>query len=469
MRNLLVAVLLSAVALGASAQKEQPKSAAGGRTANLPDFTSLMKQQGPAVVNVITKRDPGRNPKPQAQGEDPLAEFFRRFMPDAPERERGPGQGMGLGSGFIISQDGYVLTNAHVVAGDGEVTVRLADAKREFKAKVIGADERTDVALLKIDATGLPTVKLGKSTALQPGEWVAAIGSPFGFENTITAGIISATGRSLPAETYVPFIQTDVAVNPGNSGGPLINLAGEVVGVNSMIYSQTGGYMGVSFAIPIEVALEVGKQLRAEGKVTRGRLGVRIQPMTKELAQSFQLQETDGALIATVEPGSPADKAGLKPGDVVLGFNGQKLDDPNKLPRLVAATKPGQSATLRIWRNGKAEEVKFTAAELVAETKAAKPAADKSQQKTNRLGLVVSELPEAQRRALGVDYALVVERADAARSPLRPGDVIVGVGRETFKSAEEFERLLEQRKQGDTVALLVRRGEATVYVPVEVG
>ena len=468
MRNLLLAALLSAVAFAAPAQ-QQPKSAAGGRTANLPDFTSLMKQQGPAVVNVITKRDPGKNPKPQAQAEDPLAEFFRRFMPDAPERERGPGQGMGLGSGFIISQDGYVLTNAHVVAGDGEVTVRLADAKREFKAKVIGADERTDVALLKIDATGLPTVKLGKSTALQPGEWVAAIGSPFGFENTITAGIISATGRSLPAETYVPFIQTDVAVNPGNSGGPLINLAGEVVGVNSMIYSQTGGYMGVSFAIPIEVALEVGKQLQAEGKVTRGRLGVRIQPMTKELAQSFQLQETDGALIATVEPGSPADKAGLKPGDVVLAFNGQKLDDPNKLPRLVAATKPGQSATLRIWRNGKAEEVKFTAAELVAETKAAKPAADKSQQKTNRLGVVVSELPSAQRRALGVDYALLVERADSARSPLRPGDVIVGVGRETFSSVEDFERLIEQRKQGDTVALLVRRGDLTAYVPVEVG
>jgi serine protease Do len=321
MRNLLVAVLLSAVAVAAPAQ-QQPKSAAGGRAANLPDFTTLMKQQGPAVVNVITKREPkvARNEPRGGAGssapEDPLAEFFRRFMPDAPERgpggQNGPGQGMGLGSGFIISQDGYVLTNAHVVAGDGEVTVRLADAKREFKAKVIGADERTDVALLKIEATGLPTVKLGKSAALQPGEWVAAIGSPFGFENTITAGIVSATGRSLPAETYVPFIQTDVAVNPGNSGGPLINLAGEVVGVNSMIYSQTGGYMGVSFAIPIEVALEVGKQLRSEGKVTRGRLGVRIQPMTKELAQSFRLQEPDGALIATVEPGSPADKAGTQ-------------------------------------------------------------------------------------------------------------------------------------------------------------
>jgi serine protease Do len=480
-RIALVALLAFATAVPAQQQQDK-KSAAGGRTANLPDFTSLMKQQGPAVVNVITKRDPARTARnergqpgqpgqpapqgPQSQAEDPLLEFFRRFMPDAPER--GPSPGQGLGSGFIISQDGYVLTNAHVVAGDGEVTVRLADAKREFKAKVIGADQRTDIALLKIDATGLPTVKLGKSDTLQPGEWVAAIGSPFGFENTITAGIVSATGRSLPAETYVPFIQTDVAVNPGNSGGPLINLAGEVVGVNSMIYSQTGGYMGVSFAIPIEVALEVGKQLRAEGKVTRGRLGVRIQPMTKELAQSFKLESPEGALIATVESGSPADKAGLKPGDVVLAFNGQKIDDPNKLPRLVAGTKPGQSAALRIWRNGNAEEVKFTAAELVAEAKAPKPAADRAA-KPNRLGLVVSELPTAQRRALGIEYGLMVEGADPSRTPLRPGDVIVGVGREGFGSLEEFERLIEAQKQGDTVALLVRRGEATVYVPVPVG
>jgi serine protease Do len=444
-----------------------------------------MKQQGPAVVNVITKREAarsgrgtqGQGPGPNVPGapgtgpggpgaEDPLSEFFRRFMPDAPERA--PGPGAGLGSGFIISKDGYVLTNAHVVAGDGEVTVRLADAKREFKAKVIGADERTDIALLKIDAKDLPTVKLGKSSSLQPGEWVAAIGSPFGFENTITAGIVSATGRSLPAETYVPFIQTDVAVNPGNSGGPLINLAGEVVGVNSMIYSQTGGYMGVSFAIPIEVALDITKQLRADGKVTRGRLGVRIQPMTKELAQSFRLEEPNGALIAAVEPGSPADKAGLKPGDVVVAFNGQKIDDPNKLPRLVAATKPGASASLRIWRDGKAEEVKFTAAELTAEARPAKTEQDKGA-KPNRLGLVVSELPEAQRRALGVEYGLVVESAAGGRTPLRPGDVILGVGRERFRSLEEFERLIAEQKQGESVALLVRRGEATVYVPVEVG
>ncbi len=477
MRSLALVVLLTAFATVAPAQPPS-KSAAGGRTANLPDFTSLMKQQGPAVVNVINKREPAKTArapqeKPQSPGEgrgqapeDPLLEFFRRFMPDAPERAPGPGQG--LGSGFIISQDGYVLTNAHVVAGDGEVTVRLADAKREFKAKVIGADERTDVALLKIEATGLPTVKLGKSASLQPGEWVAAIGSPFGFENTITAGIVSATGRSLPAETYVPFIQTDVAVNPGNSGGPLINLAGEVVGVNSMIYSQTGGYMGVSFAIPIEVALEVSKQLRAEGKVTRGRLGVRIQPMTKELAQSFKLKEPNGALIASVDPGSPADKAGLRPGDVVLAFNNEAIDDANKLPRLVAATKPGASATLRIWRDGKTEEVKFTAAELVAEQRTPKPAPEKAT-KPNRLGLVVSELPPAQRRALGIEYGLVIESAEGSRTPLRPGDVIVGVGRESIKSLEDFNRLIDEQKAGDTVALLVRRGEATVYVPIEVG
>jgi serine protease Do len=465
MRTVAFALLLALFSTATPAQ-QAARSAAGGRTANLPDFTALMKQQGPAVVNVITKRE-AKGPKPQAQGpEDPLQEFFRRFMPDAPERA--PGPGAGLGSGFIISKDGYVLTNAHVVMGDGEVTVRLADAKREFKARVIGADERTDVALLKIEAQDLPTVKLGKSSTLQPGEWVAAIGSPFGFENTITAGIVSATGRSLPAETYVPFIQTDVAVNPGNSGGPLINLAGEVIGVNSMIYSQTGGYMGVSFAIPIEVALEVSKQLQAEGKVTRGRLGVRIQPMTKELAQSFQLKEPNGALIATVEPGSPADKAGLRPGDVVLAFNGQEIDDPNKLPRLVAATKPGTSATLRIWRGGKAEDVKFTAAELVAEARKPKPQAE-APTRPNRLGVVLSELPAPQRRALGIDYGLVVESAQAGRTPLRPGDVIVGVGGEALKSLEDFERLIDGQKPGETVALLVRRGEATVYVPVEVG
>src|SRR5688500_2504038 len=462
---------LLALLLSATVNAQTPSSqgsTAPSRAASLPDFTALVKKQGPAVVNVITTRAAPRGGPGGMSPEDPFYEFFRRFMPEMPEGAPPPGRGQGVGSGFIISADGYILTNAHVVAGANEVTVRMADAKREFKAKVVGADERSDVALLKVDQRNLPVAKLGKSSTLEPGQWVAAIGSPLGFANTITAGIVSATERSLPADTYLPFIQTDVAVNPGNSGGPLLNLDGEVVGINSMIYSQTGGYMGVSFAIPIEAALAVSKQLQAEGKVTRGRLGVRIQPMTKELAQSFKLESSDGALIAAVEPGGPADKAGLKPGDVVLAYNGQKIDDPNKLPRFVAETKPGASATLRVWRDGKAEDVKFTAAELMSEIKTAKAPQERAG-KPNRLGLVVSELPAAQRRALGIAYGLVVEGADPARTPLRPGDVIVGVGREGFGSIEEFERLIEAQKQGDTVALLVRRGEATVYVPVPVG
>jgi serine protease Do len=290
----------------------------GERMVTLPDFTPLMKSQGPVVVNVITTSKAAA----QASGGDPMSEFFRRFIPDLPPGGGGPGapeQGperVGLGSGFIISADGYILTNGHVVADSDDVTVRLSDAKREFKAKVVGVDRRTDVALIKVDAKDLPVAKLGNSSQVEPGQWVVAIGTPFGFDNTITAGIVSATRRALPDESFVPFIQTDVAVNPGNSGGPLINLRGEVVGINSMIYSRTGGYMGVSFAIPIEVALDVAKQLQATGKVTRGRLGIGIQGLTKELAQSFKLDQPVGAVITNVEKGSPADKAGLKVGDV---------------------------------------------------------------------------------------------------------------------------------------------------------
>ena len=341
--------------------QESAAPAPAVRAAALPDFTALMQKQGPAVVNVITRvaRPAAGGAAPPA-ADDPLAEFFRRFMPDEPRR--GPLQG--LASGFIISADGYILTNAHVVAEAAEVTVRLADRKREFKAKVIGLDERTDVALIKVDAKDLPAATLGDSSKLQPGEWVAAIGAPLGFANTITAGIVSATQRSLPAESYVPFIQTDVAVNPGSSGGPLLNLAGEVVGINSVIISGTGGYMGLSFAIPIELALEISKQLQAKGKVTRGRIGVAVQPVTRELAESFGLKEPQGALIASVEPGGPADKAGVKPGDVVLRYNGKPLDDENMLPRLVAATKPGENATLEVWRKSKREELKVTADEL---------------------------------------------------------------------------------------------------------
>jgi serine protease Do len=448
--------------------------ATGDRIVALPDFTPLMKSEGPMVVNVITANKAAQARRRGApQQDDPMYEFFRRFIPDMPPG--GPGapdggrQRGGLGSGFIITPDGYILTNAHVVAEFDDVTVRLADAKREFKAKVVGLDRRTDVALLKVDAQDLPSAKLGNSSQVEPGQWVAAIGSPFGFANTITAGIVSATGRALPDESFVPFIQTDVAVNPGNSGGPLINLKGEVVGINSMIYSRTGGYMGVSFAIPIEVALDVAKQLQSTGKVTRGRLGVGIQPVTKDLAQSFKLDATGGAVVVNVEKGSPADKAGLKVGDIILSYNGKKIEDPNELPRLVAASKPGEKASLEVWRSGKREQLSVAVGEFPAESTTASREAP-SKQAGNNLGLAVSELPPEGRKALGVDYGLVVEDisgAPAGNSGIQPGDVIVAVGQQRFGSLDEFNKLIAQRKKGESVPLLVRRGESALYVPVQ--
>jgi serine protease Do len=457
----------------APAQSAPSSSGAqGDRVVALPDFTPLMKSQGPVVVNVITTSKAASRRGAREQN-DPMDEFFRRFIPDLPPGG-GPGapeqspERVGLGSGFIITPDGYILTNGHVVADSDDVTVRLADAKREFKAKVVGVDRRTDVALIKVDAKDLPSAKLGNSSQVEPGQWVAAIGSPFGFDNTITAGIVSATRRALPDESFVPFIQTDVAVNPGNSGGPLINLRGEVVGINSMIYSRTGGYMGVSFAIPIEVALDVAKQLQATGKVTRGRLGIGIQGLTKELAQSFKLDQPLGAVITNVEKGSPADRAGLKLGDVILGYNGKKIEDPNELPRLVAATKPGDKATLEVWRNGKREQLAATVGEFPTETRAAARAAP-AREAHDTLGLAVSELPPEGRKVLGVDYGLVIEEVRggaAAGSGLERGDVIVAVGQERFRSLEEFNKLLAQRK-GQRVPLLVRRGESALFVPVE--
>jgi serine protease Do len=476
---------------GSRAQAQEQKqesqaapSAGAGASApapvvGLPDFSPLMKSSGPAVVNVITTNKVARRAQGGAQGggpDDDLLEFFRRFIPDLPPGgPGGPGAQPrgGMGSGFIVSDDGHILTNAHVVADFDEVTVKLADQKREFKAKVVGLDRRTDVALLKVDATGLPTIPLGDSAKVEPGQWVAAIGSPFGFANTITAGIVSATSRALPQESFVPFIQTDVAVNPGNSGGPLINLKGEVVGINSMIYSRTGGYMGVSFAIPIEVALDVAKQLRETGKVTRGRLGVGIQPVTQELAKSFNLPEASGVVVVQVEKGSPAERAGLRQGDVILAFNGRKIEDPNVLPRLVASTKPGEKASLDVFRNGKRERVSVTVGESPNETTASAGAKPEAKPAAETLGLAVSELPPEGRKALGVDYGLVVQdvapNGPAARSPLQPGDVIVAVGQERFKSVDEFKKLVEKHKKGDSVALLVRRGEGALYVPLEVG
>ncbi|HUF81295.1 MAG TPA: DegQ family serine endoprotease [Burkholderiales bacterium] len=442
------------------------------RTSGLPDFTSLIEKQGPAVVNVVVTRKgrPGAAQLPQLPPGDPFFEFFRRFMPD-PE-EGGPGfRGQGLGSGFIISPDGYILTNAHVVAEADEVTVRLADDKREFKGKVVGTDRRTDVALLKVDATDLPVATLGDSSKLQVGEWVAAIGSPFGFENTITAGIVSAKGRNFPNESFVPFIQTDVAVNPGNSGGPLLNMKGEVVGINSMIYSQTGGYMGVSFAIPIELATDVAKQLQTTGKVTRGRLGVNIQEITPELAQSFKLKDKTGVLIAGVEKGSPADKAGLQSGDIIRKYNGKELEKAAELPRLVAATKPGSVASLEVWRKGATHEVKVTVGEVPAEKVAARSPASTGEGPANRLGLVVGELSAEQRQALGVKNGVVVEavEARAAGTPIRRGDVITAIGQTEVTSLEQFNEIVQKQEPGSSVALLVRRGESALYVPVEIG
>jgi serine protease Do len=465
-----------AASLGAAAPQPAPAqfSAAPGDTVRgtaLPDFTPLIEKQGPAVVNVVVTRKAraGAAHVPQ-RPDDPLLEFFRRFIPDAPDETTPDFRGQGLGSGFIISPDGYILTNAHVVADAEEVTVRLADAKREFKGKVVGTDPRTDIALLKVDASDLPTATLGDSSQLKVGEWVAAIGSPFGFDNTITAGIVSAKGRNFPNESYVPFIQTDVAVNPGNSGGPLLNMKGEVVGVNSMIYSRTGGFMGMSFAIPIDVAMDIGKQLQTQGKVTRGRLGVAIQEITPELAKSFQLHDKTGVLIASVESGSPAEKAGLRSGDVIRKYNGKAIDDAAELPRLVASTKPGNIANLEVWRQGTSRQVKVTVSESPVETAAATQPPGAESKQANRLGLVVRELSAEQRKALGVKNGILVESVTGSdpNNQIRRGDVITAIGTTEVASVEQFNEILQQQKPGTSVAVLVRRGENALYVPLEI-
>lgn len=432
---------------------------------SLPDFSQLVQTQGPAVVNVTTSRHtPGNTPEGSG---DPLFEFFRRFIPDMPPPGRPGPAPQGLGSGFIISQDGLILTNAHVVADAASVTVRLADGKQEFAARVLGADTRSDIALLKIDAKDLPVAKLGKATTVQPGQWVVAIGSPFGFTNTITAGVVSATNRELPNESLMPFIQTDVAVNPGNSGGPLINMAGEVIGINSMIYSGTGGYMGVSFAIPIEVAMDVARQLQEQGKVTRGRLGAAIQPLTPDLAQAFGLESTNGALISSVEPNGPAARAGLKSGDVVLEYEGQPITDTAQLPRLVTRSRPGTTASLVIWRERARREITVTIGETPTERVAEAPRPTEREPE-NRLGIVLSEVPPAMRRQMNIDYGLLVQATQgaAAESSIRPGDVIVAVNQSRFSSLQEFNRILAALPAGSAVALLVRRGDQTIYATI---
>jgi serine protease Do len=438
--------------------------------AQLPDFTEIVEKQGPTVVNISTTQSV-RNPLfpqiPNLREDDPFYEFFRRFIPSPGPREF---QSQSLGSGFIISPDGYILTNAHVIEAADEITVKLND-KREFKAKVVGADRRTDVALLKIEASGLQAVRFGDPNRLKVGEWVVAIGSPFGFENTVTAGIVSAKGRSLPQENYVPFIQTDVAVNPGNSGGPLFNMKGEVVGINSQIYSRTGGFMGLSFAIPIDVANDVAQQLRTTGKVVRGRIGVVIQPITRELAESFGLPKPTGALVNSVEKGGPADRAGIESGDVILKFDGKVVNSSEDLPRIVAATRPGTRVTLQIWRNRAARDVQVVVGELQDDRavrqsqRGGKPPAV-----GGPYGMTLSDLTDTQRRELKVEGGVFVEnvQGSAARAGVRRGDVILAVNNQDVKSVEHFKELMSQFEKGRIVALLIRRGSNSLYIPFKI-
>lgn len=432
----------------------------------LPAFTQLVEKNGPAVVNISAVQKTHRRGGapfafPGIPEDDPIHDFFRRFMPPVPQ---GEGQSQSLGSGFIVSVDGYVLTNAHVVDGADEVTVKLTD-RREFLAQVLGADRQTDVALLKIEASDLPVVRVGRSTDLKVGEWVLAIGSPFGFENTVTAGIVSGKGRSLPDENYVPFIQTDVAINPGNSGGPLFNLEGEVVGINSQIYSRTGGFMGLSFAIPIDLAMSVSEQLKATGKVSRGKLGVTIQPVTAELAKAFGLSSAQGALVADVEPGSAAGKAGLRPGDVILGYNGRVVVRSSDLPQMVGATRPGSKVGIEVWRDGRKKTLQAVIGELNEQVRQTAAQSERGAEVAG-IGLLVSDMNTQEAKRLGFDGGVRVERATgaAASAGIRRGDIITAINGAAVHSSQALAKRLEPFGKGERVAVLLHRGGRNLFV-----
>lgn len=449
---------------------------------DLPDFTELAEKHGAEVVNISVTQvaqggGNGAMPFLGMPDDENLQEFFKRFgIPGMPGLPGGQGQGgqefksSSLGSGFIISSDGYILTNAHVVSEADEVLVKLSD-KREFKAKTIGFDKRTDVALIKIEATNLPKVTIGDPNALKVGQWVAAIGSPFGLENTMTAGIVSAKGRALPQENFVPFIQTDVAINPGNSGGPLFNLAGEVVGINSQIYSRSGGSVGLSFSIPIDVAIDISNQLKASGKITRGWLGVAIQELTKELADSFGMKNTNGALIAGVEKNGPADKGGLEAGDVITKFDNKPIISSSDLPRVVGASKPGKMAAVEILRKGAVKNLSVGIGEMPTDpSEAATPSKSPTKAEANKIGLTLKELtPQQNKKLNGKNGLLVVDSIGAAaQAGIRRGDVILGLNNSESQSVEQFNKQINAVAAGKTVAVLVLRGENTLYVPIKV-
>ena len=461
--------LIAAIALGFAAQ-------AG---AQLPDFTRLVEEQGAAVVNISTTQSARRQVTvPQIPGleSEEGQEFFRRFIPrQQPGPQQGPRQeSRSLGSGFIISKDGYILTNDHVVEGADEITVKLTD-KREFKAKVIGSDKRTDIALIKIEPTGpLPAVKTGDPAKLKVGEWVVAIGSPFGFENTVTAGIVSGKGRIMQDANLVPFIQTDVAINVGNSGGPLFNMRGEVVGINSRLFSPTGTYLGIAFAIPIDVALDVQTQLQAKGRVSRGRIGVAIQEVSKDLATSFGLDRPRGALVVSVEKGSPAERAGVESSDIITKVDGKPVDAQSDLPRFVAAIRPGTKVDMEVWRKGGTRALSITVGEWEEARVAAREPQKPQRQAAaaaNRLGLMVSELSAKQKEDLKLSGGVVVtEVRPDARAELRRGDVLVSLvhkGQHTaIQSVEQLNKVLSALDKNAVITLQVRRGDSMAYVTV---
>jgi len=456
----------------------------------LPDFADLVEKTGPAVVNIRTTeraREGRAGPAPQMpegiDENDPFYEFFRRFFPPrqpgqpAP-RGRGEEVPRGVGSGFIISSDGYVLTNHHVVDGADEIYVTLHD-KREFKGRLVGSDRRTDIALVKVEGSNLPKVLIGDSNKLRVGEWVIAIGSPFGLDNTVTAGIVSAKARD--TGDYLPFIQTDAAVNPGNSGGPLLNTRGEVVGINSQIYSRTGGFMGISFAIPVDEAMRVVEQLKASGRVVRGRIGVGIAEVSKDVAEPLGLSKASGALVRSVEPGGPAERGGIEVGDIILRFDGKPIERSSDLPRIVGGTRPGAKVPVQVWRKGATRELQLTVVEMEPERSARAsraPGAPGGQAPgngqppaaaaANALGLAVSDIPEDRRQQLRIKNGVVVDAVDgaAARAGLRPGDVLLSLNNQDLTGARQFNEMVSKLDRSKTHVLLVRRGDSASFVPV---
>ncbi len=474
---------LSGVLVATASTVVLPVATATAQVRALPDFTDLVEQVGPSVVNIRTLEKASARQGEGGAMDQNMLEFFRRFglpipnMPNGPRQSPPPNHGQpqdddqprGVGSGFILTSDGMIMTNAHVVEGADEVLVTLTD-KREFKAKIIGADKRSDVAVVKIDATGLPAVKVGDVGRLKVGEWVMAIGSPFGLENSVTAGIVSAKQRD--TGDYLPFIQTDVAINPGNSGGPLINMRGEVVGINSQIYSRSGGSMGISFSIPMDEAVRVSEQLRTTGRVTRGRIGVQIEQVSKEVAESIGLGKPRGALVRGVETGAPADKAGVEAGDIIIKFDGKPVEKSSDLPRMVGSTKPGTKSTLTVFRRGNAKDLSVTIAEIEADKpvqKAAdKPAKPKDASAAQALGLSVSDLTEAEKKELGVKGGVQVDAASeaAARAGLREGDVIMAVANVSVGNVKELEAVLLKLDKTKPLNVLFRRGEWAQYTVI---